>query len=296
VIQERDVVEISLQGEKVRDGIALPDLQRFLRHFVGALRGFDRVQRAKPAVKPGHPGRRDEEVAEFRLVSARRGSAVLTLEPSGSAGDSALFDEGGPALDNLAQLARAFAEEAMVDADVAESLEQARWSVGAESGAIELRLPERLRIPGVVLDRERIARARTAPPVSRSVSRISGRLHLVDLEPDRLGVRSPQGVDWTCEFDETLRETVKHLIDEIVIVEGEGQMATSTTGRMEIAAIHPVLAHEQSALFTSEWVDPREVAAAQAVLAPQGLSGLADTEWGNDDEAERFLKYVLGRS
>ncbi len=294
--QMPDVIELRLQGEKVADGIALLDLQRFLQHFVGALRGFDRVQRAKPAIKSGHPARRDEEVAGFRLVDARRGSAVLRLEPDIPADDATHFDAGGPALDNLTQLTRAFADGRQVDGDVADSLEQARRSVGANSGTIELRLPERLDLPRVILDRERIDRARSAPRVAESVSRISGRLHLIDLEPDRVGVRSPQGVDWTCEFHESLKDTVKHLIDEIVIVEGEGELTTSKTGRMVVDAIRRAVDHEQPALFTSEWVDPREVAASQAVSSPQGLSVLADTEWGHDEEDDRFLDYVLGRS
>lgn len=71
---------LHLEGAKAARGLSLADLRAFVGHFIGALRGYDRVRRAEPARKAGHPERRSVRVAAFRLVEFRTGSAVATLE------------------------------------------------------------------------------------------------------------------------------------------------------------------------------------------------------------------------
>lgn len=298
--ERKDAVTLRLSGEKAENGIELVDLERFVRNFVGALRGFDRVRRVKPPVRGGHPKRRDEEVAAFKVVGLEPGSTVLTLEPARleAVRDQASFEpDASSALENIHSLALSMSGQGDVDADVAEALERARTTLGSDAGAIEIALPNRLSAPTVRIDREAIERIRAERTEQRPVSRVSGRLHLIDLEPDRIGVRSPQGIDWTCEFPSPLEERVKSLIDQIVVVEGAGEQRTVRSGSMEITSIAPAYTHEQPAFSSGEPADgPDELMRSQAITGPQGLAALGDADWEDDEQGARFMEYVLGRS
>ena len=299
VDEQRDAVTLKLTGENAERGLELSDLQQFVRHFVAALRGFDRTRRSQPAIKGGHPARRDEAVTAFRLVGFRTGSAVMALEPAAPAAEKeeALFDgeEDDPAIENVHALTDALAAGESLHADVADFLEQARRTLGRDKGAIEVSLPARLGRQPLKVDRDRIERSAGPTPDSSAVSMVSGRLHLIDTEPDRIGVRSPQGVDWTCRYEEQLEAEVKGLIDEIVIVEGRGERRTLRTGAMEISSIRRAYDYEQPALFAAESVAVEDLGEQQAITEPQGLASLGDPDWTDDEPGDRFLDYVLGR-
>jgi hypothetical protein len=74
-------------------------------------------------------------------------------------------------------------------------------------------------------------------------------------------------------------------------------MRTSArSGTLDIEEIHAVPEHEQTSLFTHETVTLEELLTRQAVGAPQGLEVLADPEWEDNEESERFLEAILGPS
>ena len=52
----------------------------------------------------------------------------------------------------------------------------------------------------------------------------------------------------------------------------------------------------EPALFSAEFVEPRELLESQAITGPQGLAALGDVDWEDDEEGDRFLDYVLDRS
>jgi len=285
-----DSVTLRLTGENAKGGIELSALQQFVGHFVGALRRFDRVGRAEPAVKGGHPERRAEAVTAFRLVQLTKGSAVLTLEPvtlEDQAGEP-LFDEGdNPPLDNVQAMTAAMAAGERLDPAVADALDNARRALGGDSSAIEISLPRRLATPPFRLDRAQIERAREEDRPPSRASTISGRLHAVDLEPDKLAVRSPQGIDWTCRYPEALESQVKALIDEIVVVEGQGQQRSPRAGSMEIQTIRRAYDHDQPVLFSEEQVGLEELREMQGAGTAQGLSSMGDPEWQDDETGAR---------
>lgn len=191
---------------------------------IGALRGYDRVRRAEPARKAGHPERRSERVAAFRLVEFTTGSAVATLESAArEEQDEALFDDQeDPAIENLGALADQLARDEALDAEVLDALDSARRALG-EDGCIGLSLPGQ--DSALTIDRERIELLRGQPSDDAStVGQVSGRLHLIDLEPGRIGIRTPTGVEWSCRYGEELEETVKKLIDKVVVADGEGRL------------------------------------------------------------------------
>lgn len=191
---------------------------------IGALRGYDRVRRAEPARKAGHPERRSERVAAFRLVEFTTGSAVATLESAArEEQDEALFDDQeDPAIENLGALADQLARDEALDAEVLDALDSARRALG-EDGCIGLSLPGQ--DSALTIDRERIEllRGQLSDDAS-TVGQVSGRLHLIDLEPGRIGIRTPTGVEWSCRYGEELEETVKKLIDKVVVADGEGRL------------------------------------------------------------------------
>lgn len=162
------------------------------------------------------------------------GSAVLTLEPvaPGREEDEALFEGGDDlSLANVHAMVVALATGRRVDRAVADSLDSARRALGGETSAIEITLPARLEAPSLTLDQDRIERTREDNSAVSAASTVSGWLHALDLEPDRIGVRSPQGIDWTCTYPEGLEEQVKALMDEVVVVEGERELRSPTRRR-----------------------------------------------------------------
>lgn len=293
--RDTDRVVLRLEGGKAANGLSLADLRAFVGHFIGALRGYDRVRRAEPARRTGHPERRSERVAAFRLVEFKTGSAIATLEPAGrEVRDETLFDEEDPALENLSALTDQLLRDEPLDVEVLDALDSARRALG-EDGRISVSLPHQA--AALTIDADRVERLRRQPSGDTdTVRQVSGRLHLIDLEPGRIGIRTPAGVEWSCRYGEELEETVKKLIDKVVVADGEGRLTSPRRGSMELEALKPALPHEQTPLFSEERVPLDELLKLQNIARPQGLAALGDPEWEDDEESDRFLKFVLGRS
>jgi hypothetical protein len=126
------------------------------------------------------------------------------------------------------------------------------------------------------------------------VRSVSGRLHLLDVEPDKLAIRTSSGVDWTCRYPERLEPKVKQLVDKLVWVEGPGRRVSSLRGTMTIERIDVVEQGGQSMLFTLERVPDSELVDQQGIEQPQGLHSIADPEW-DDERDDVYLAALLGK-
>jgi hypothetical protein len=291
--EHTDSITLRLEGERAQRGISLSDFETFIDSFISALRDFDRDQRGAPTRKSGHPEARAEAVAAFRLVGFREGSAIATIEPE----KPSLDDEIAPILDaepiqvsTLRSLLSTIEHEAAMPDSVTEALEKAVRSAG-EDGSLTVEFDTRGEdgepAPAVRIDAARIERIRTAhqAPEPRIVSSVSGRLHQVDFEPDKLAIRASDGVDWSCSFPEELEQQVELLVNRLVWASGEGKLLGPRRGTMALGAIRAVEQGTQTSLFSGEPISDTELAAAQGITAPQGLNALGVEDWSDADEA-----------
>lgn len=285
-------VKLTLTGERAERGIPLADFGSFIDAFIGALRDYDRARRGAATRKAGHPDRRAEAASAFRLLRVDTGSAIATLVPEqlDDPEDALALGDLPLALTNLAALVNDVAHEREVPEDVVDALERARRSCG-EHGAIEVDLPEEVAPDGpVVLDRDRLARlGRPQPTGPSEVESVSGRLHAVNLEPDRMAIRSGDGVEWACRYEEALEPKVRSLLGEVVWAGGEGRLTGPLRGSMRVETIEPVVHGRQTELFTPERVPLDLLLERQAIDSPQGLDALEGDAWVGDDADERYL-------
>jgi hypothetical protein len=272
---EKIVIELS--GTRAGRGIGMYDLENFIDHFLRSLRAFDRSRRLEPGLKSGHPTKRDELVTALRIVELKPGSAVLRVEPSSESvedvGDDELFP-GAPtlAIDNLEALGDAIGAEGAFDPDVADEVGKARRALGVD-GLIRIRT-RRSREPFVIdetTERRVAERARRQSP--RSL-RIVGRLHAIDLEPERVGIRDTDGTEWTCHYAPELEPQVKALLDANVWARGFGQRTGALRATVDLEEIHPVGAFEQAQLFTFERVPLEDLLVEQGIGGPRRPSRL----------------------
>jgi hypothetical protein len=298
--EHTDSITLRLEGERAQRGISLSDFETFIDSFISALRDFDRDRRGEPTRKSGHPEARAEAVAAFRLVGFREGSAVATIEPE----KPALDDEISPIVDaepiqvsTLRSLISTIEHEAALPESVTEALEKAIRSAG-EDGSLTVEFDPREEVKGPVpvvrIDADRIKRIRAAhqAPEPQVVSSVSGRLHQVDFEPDKLAIRASDGVDWSCSFPEELEKQVELLVNRLVWASGEGKLQGPRRGTMALVAIRAVEQGTQTRLFSGDPISDTELAAAQGITAPQGLNALGVEDWSDADEA--YLTALTG--
>jgi hypothetical protein len=288
-------VTLRIEGSRAVSGVGLSDFESFIKHFLRALRVFHRSLRREPAKKPGRPDRHEELVTAFRLVRFEPGSGVATIEPIAdqAADDAALFDDVPPALSNLRSLTSAIEEERALSEDVIDALDRARRTAG-DDGSIDLLLPgdgvRQTRIDKETID----SLPRTTVSAPAEVTSVSGRLHLIDLEPDRIAIRASDGVEWECRYPEEFEDEVRRLIGEIVRASGKGRLTTPQRGRMELDRIEPAMSGEQTTLFTREPIPMSELLERSGITGPQGLDALASEDWVGDDADEAYLAAMLG--
>jgi len=293
-------ITLRLEGARAKRGVALSDFENFIDSFLAALRDFDRDQRGAPTKKSGHPEARAAAVTSFRLVGFREGSGIATIEPELAPQDGeteALVDTEPIQLTNLRSLlARVEKEENLPDS-VTEALEQARRTVGDDGTlAVDVPCPPESQEASrrIVIDAARIKRIRAAgkTPPSPVVSSISGRLHQVDFEPDKLAIRASDGVDWVCNFPNELEHRVETLVNRLVWAEGLGALQSPRKGTMQLQEIKAIEQGIQTGLFSGEPIPDGELAAAQGISKPQGLDAVAATDWSEADDA--YLAALTG--
>lgn len=281
---DRSVV-LRLEGERATHGVNVTDLVKFFQSFNAALRDYDRERRGEVPRKTGHPESRAEAVTAFRLVRFAPGSGIATIEPSPvDLNEDSLFEETPAALENLCAMADALETDVPMSKAVSESLVNACKTLGPH-GSLTIEFSPRTRRKSTRIDvDDAMGRLKTIVNVAESVGMISGRLHLIDLEPDKVAIRDASGIDWSCTYPENVEELIRGLVGHLVVAHGEGALLSPQRGRMEIERIESPELHEQSALFTEISVDDVDLLMSQGFSSPQGLEQLGEPEW--DDETD----------
>jgi hypothetical protein len=292
---DKDRITLELQGERARQGVSLAAFDGFVTHLLTALRYHYRAATAAPVKKTGRPFGKDDLATAFRLTAFRTGSGIVTLEPPvlEDARTPALAEVPTLAWENLGDLLDAVAEERPLENAVLDELEAARRSLGGD-GRFSVELAGRETTRRQSFDEERIEKLRGPhhPPEARPQA-IVGLLHAIDLEPDKVGIRAASGVEWSCRYPADLEDEVLKLIGSRVWVRGSGRATSARSGTLEIDEIHLVPEHEQTSLFTGAPVPLDKLMSSQHVERPQGLMALADPEWPDDEESDRFLEAIL---
>jgi hypothetical protein len=291
--EAKDSIILRLEGARAQRGVALSDFETFIDSFIGALRDFDRDRRGVPTRKSGHPEARAEAVTAFRLVDFRQGSGIATIEPeSATAEDDTdpLVDTEPIQMSNLQALLGCVEREEPLPESVTTALEKAIRSAGDDGSlSVEVSRPRLQTAPchAVMIDLGRIERIRSSRqlPPPRLVTSISGRLHQVDFEPDRLAIRASDGVDWICTFSHELEQKVEELVNRLVWARGSGVQQSPRRGTMTLTAIDAIELGTQTSLFSGEPVPSADLAAAQGITEPQGLEAIGASEWTDADDA-----------
>jgi hypothetical protein len=284
-----DRIELRLTGEEAQRGLPLANVAAFLDNVRRALRDFDRARQGQRTQRGGHPTSREELVTALRLVDFRPGSAIMSLEPMAhEQGETGLVPdaEALPVENLLALIAAVESRDDVLPPAVTESIDNARRTLGP-SGAIEIKVNPRLRTrrqARIVIDAQTVETLQLrAEQQSRTHLRIVGRLHMLDDEPRKIGIRAGDGVDWICSYPEELEEQVLNLVRTRVVARGLGVKVTSNRGRLDIESIEPVEAYEQSKLFTLERVEIGELMARQGIEAGQGIPSLLGDDVAVED-------------
>jgi hypothetical protein len=139
-----------------------------------------------------------------------------------------------------------------------------------------------------MIDQARISRMRDAAKThtsAQSVTSVSGRLHRVDFEPDKLAIRASDGLDWSCNFPASLESKVERMVNRLVWASGQGEVKSPRRGAMSIDTIEAVEEGAQASLFSESIVADRDLESAQGIEGPQGLDCLAASDWNEEDEA-----------
>lgn len=298
--ETENAITLRLEGARAKRGVALSDFENFIDNFLAALRDFDRDQRGAPTKKSGHPEARAAAVTSFRLVGFREGSGIATIEPELAEldGDTETMVDAEPIqITNLRALLASVEQGEKLPESVTDALEQARRAAG-DDGTLVVDVPcptDSVELSRhVLIDAARIEKIRAASktPPRPVVSSISGRLHQVDFEPDKLAIRASDGVDWVCNFPEELEHQVEALVNRLVWASGSGSLQSPHRGTMRLAEIKPVEQGIQTDLFSGEPTSDEELAAAQGISAPQGLDAIGVAEWTDADDA--YLAALTG--
>lgn len=298
--ETENAITLRLEGARAKRGVALSDFENFIDNFLAALRDFDRDQRGAPTKKSGHPEARAAAVTSFRLVGFREGSGIATIEPELAEldGDTETMVDAEPIqITNLRALLASVEQGEKLPESVTDALEQARRAAG-DDGTLVVDVPcptDSVELSRhVLIDAARIEKIRAASktPPRPVVSSISGRLHQVDFEPDKLAIRASDGVDWVCNFPEELEHQVEALVNRLVWASGSGSLQSPRRGTMRLAEIKPVEQGIQTDLFSGEPTSDEELAAAQGISAPQGLDAIGVAEWTDADDA--YLAALTG--
>lgn len=285
--KEQQVV-LKITGARATRGVSLSDFETFIDSFLAAVRDLDREVRGAELKRSGHPEKRAAAVTALRLVGFKIGSGIATLEPEIAEDEDQLFEGLPPALEGLGFLVdRIDGDDPIPDA-VSDDLERAVRAFGAD-GSVDIRMPKSMKKPPVKITESKVAelRGRASKPRPNVVTSVSGRLHLLDVEPDRIGIRDPEGVDWSCHYPEGLEPTILALAGQVVWAAGRGERQSSRRGAMEIERVEPLDQGTQSRLFTGAPVSLEALGERHGIAGPQPLSELGARTW--DDEDDLFL-------
>jgi hypothetical protein len=288
-------ITLTLKGECAEKGVALDAFESFIDHFISALRYHYRASRAEVIKKTGRPFAEDQAVTAFRLVEFRTGSGVAVLEPpladvDGQGSADPFADVPTLAWVNVANLLDTIDAGRPLEEPVVSELELATKSLG-ERGRFSIEYRAQGRTRKRELDEAWLTLVRTPEQVAEPRPyTISGVLHAIDLEPDKVGIRTANGLDWACRYPADLERDVLPLLGTRVWAHGKGLVTSARSGTLELESIHPVAEFEQTKLFTGPVVPLGNLIEQQGLRAPQGLLALADPDWAPGDESDKFLE------
>lgn len=292
---ERTQITLTLEGERAKGGVSLSDFESFIDNFLAALRDFERHHRGAQTRKSGKPEQRAAAATAFRLVNFKKGSGIATLEPEQlvvSDDDQLVPDEDPLSLVNLRALVADFETGVELPGPVTDSLGKACRVFGSD-GSVEI--DDRGRKRRTMIDTPSLERFDQSTTSEAEVVRsVSGRLHLLDIEPDKLAIRTSSGMDWTCKYPEELEATAMRLVNQIVWAVGSGRVINAERGSMTIERIEEVEQGEQTALFTPEPTPDAELLDQQGIEGPQGLAAIGDPEW-NEETDDVYLEALTGQ-
>jgi hypothetical protein len=290
-------VVLRLTGSETTDGLPLASFASFVEDFRRALRDFDRSRRLKKTRRGGHPTAREDLAAAFRIVSLKRGSAILELEPiaptPGTEDQEMVTGAELLPLETLRALMDSLQRDEPIDASVADAVASARRTLGPDGKIeIEIKHPKAAQPPTrLVIDAQAVEklehRVRHYEP---RAMRVTGRLHMIDLEPDRIQIRAADGVDWVCRYPDSLEAKVKSLVGVRVWARGIGQLQGASRGTLTIETVEPVAEFEATPLFTFERVPLSELMERQGVTGPQGVVRL--TPDLSDEELDALVDLI----
>jgi hypothetical protein len=294
---DEDQITLTLEGDRARDGVSLAAFDSFVSHFLLALRYHYRSARTSVLRRSGRPLVDEELATSFRLVAFRKGSGIAVLEPGLPPDADALTGELPPTLawENLAGLLDAIDREDRLDVSITSELDAALKALGRQPriSVDVVRAGSRRQHE---LTEERIARIRSKSEEARDVDTeltVTGVLHAIDLEPDKVAIRTPSGVDWTCEYQPALEREVLSLIGHRVLAAGRGHATSPKAGTLQLEKIRALPEPEQTQLFTGRVVPLEALKEEQGITRPQGISAFVDPSWEDTEESEDFLRALL---
>ena len=292
-----DQVTLILEGERAREGVTLAAFESFVSHFLAALRYHYRATRAAEVRKQGRPLGDEDLATAFRLVAFRKGSGVAVLAPPIAAEESVLTKQLPTTLawDNLQSLVDTIDTERRLDPSVMSEIQAALKSLGRRANlSVEIVADGISRQYELNEDRLDSLRARwESNPDIDTERTVVGVLHAIDLEPDKVAVRTPSGVDWTCEYSSAWEAEVLSLVGHRVWAHGVGRVTSGRSGVLRIDEIRPLPEAEQTRLFTSEPLPFDLLKTQQGIISPQGITLFIDPDWSDSDESESFLRALL---
>lgn len=226
---DRAPVQIHLEGENVGEGeIGLDALAGFIDGFQATLRRLVQLRLGKPPAV-GRLPEQLRQALDLRLVGFGKGSATLLVRPG------AEDTWGSPGASAMEELGRRVADpESQWDEGTTEALEQARRSLGKGGRFTVQGEGMRANVDEKVIARLRSRAAQVMPEVGERT--VIGWLHMADVQPNEVVVKTAHGVEWRCHFPPEMKPRIIELLDQVVVVEGPGR-AKDRTGELTIERI-----------------------------------------------------------
>lgn len=295
ITSQNENITLKLSGSRASQGVDLVALDGFIRHFLAALRDFDRYERGEPARKPGTPEASASAAAALRLVSLRPGSTIVELEPirADEGGEQLALDDPPRARQVIDRLLDRVESKAALPAEVGSSLDGARRACG-DDGAFEVSTepPGRARRT-VTFDQAAIGELRGPEPPPAISSSVAGRLTRLEESPDKALIRAPDGTEWIVSYPIELASDLVPLWRQNVYAIGEGERTSPRRGTFRLAHIGPLLNDTQTEMFTAEHISTDALLERQGISAPQGLRRVAAQSALQHDAEDDYLTAVL---
>ena len=190
------------------------------------------------------------------------------------------------------KLLDAIQERRHLPRDVAASLEAARKSCGYD-GAFTVRTTG-IRRWEVAITWATLAAVTPAEKDQAQVQAISGRLSRLAESPDQALIRSPDGTEWVCSYEESLAPQLQSLWRTPVRATGNGQRTGPRRGTFQLDGVEPLVDGTRTQFFTTEHVPTDALLEDQGIVGAQGLNALGAEHLFDDALEDAYLAAVFG--